>query len=131
MTILAAVEAAVIAHARAAAPHECCGLLLGDAGVIRESAPARNIADDPGRRYLIDPADHLAAIREARRRPIDVIGAYHSHPRSAAIPSPTDADGAFGDFLFLIVGLGADPADLRAWRWDNGNFTEVPLVRGL
>jgi proteasome lid subunit RPN8/RPN11 len=131
VTILSAVEAAVIAHARAAAPDECCGLLLGDAETIRDCRPARNITDQTVRRYLIEPVDHLAAIREARRRSIEVIGAYHSHPRSAAIPSPTDADEAFGEFLFLIVGLRAEPPDLRAWRWDNGNFTEVRLVRAL
>ena len=131
MTILPAVEAALIAHAAAAAPEECCGLLLGDGDTIRDSAPARNIADEPVRRYLIDPVDHLAAIRDARRRSLEVIGAYHSHPRSPAVPSATDAEAAFGGFLFLIVGLAAEAPDLRAWRWDGGNFVAVPLVRGL
>ena len=131
MTILPAVEAAVVAHARAAAPEECCGLLLGDADTIHAAVQSRNIDDQPVRRYLIDPAVHLAAIRDARSRSLEVIGAYHSHPRSPAVPSATDADAAFGDFLFLIVGLAADPPDLRAWRWDNGNFAAVPLVRGL
>ena len=131
MTILAAVEAAVIAHARAASPAECCGLLIGDANTIRDSAPARNIAGERERRYLIDPADHLAAIRDARARSLEVIGAYHSHPRSPAIPSATDAEEAFADFVFLIVGLVADPPEVRAWRWAGGNFAPVPLVRGL
>ena len=131
MTIVADVEAAIVAHARATAPEECCGLLLGDAGGIRDAAPARNIADDPVRRYLIDPVDHLAAIRAGRSRALEVIGAYHSHPRSAALPSATDAAEAFGGFVFVIVGLAAEPPELRAWRWDNGNFTAVPLVRAL
>jgi proteasome lid subunit RPN8/RPN11 len=129
VTLPGEVEVAVLAHARQAAPAECCGLLLGLADRIVEARPARNVADDPLRRYLIDPADHLHALRSARERLLDVVGAYHSHPRSSATPSPTDRDAGFSHFVFLIVGLGADPPELRAWRWDEGNFTAVPLVR--
>jgi proteasome lid subunit RPN8/RPN11 len=58
-----------------------------------------------------------------------VIGAYHSHPRSAAAPSATDAAQGFGDFVFVIVGLAAEPPELTAWVWAGGNFAAVPLVR--
>ena len=129
MRLLAPVEAAIVAHARSAAPDECCGLLLGTADTISEARPARNIAADVRRRYLIDPVDHLAAIREARQRSLEVVGAYHSHPRSGAMPSATDAAEAFGAFLFVIVGLQAEPPEIRAWTWEEGNFTAVPLVR--
>jgi desampylase len=91
--------------------------------------PAANVADDPLRRYLIDPRDHLGAIREARARGLQVIGAYHSHPRSAAVPSATDAAEGFGNFVFVIAGLALEPPELTAWAWSDGNFTAVPLVR--
>ena len=68
-------------------------------------------------------------MREARARRLDVVGAYHSHPRSAAIPSATDAVAGFSDFLFLIIGLGVDPPAVAAWSWTDGNFAAVPLVR--
>ncbi|MBA3271970.1 MAG: M67 family metallopeptidase [Acidobacteria bacterium] len=123
------VAAAMVSHARQEAPRECCGLLLGDGHHVVHSVPARNIAEDPTRRYKVDPRDHLAAVRAARLRSLDVIGAYHSHPRSAAIPSPTDAAEAFGEFLFVIIGLAVEPPDLTAWGWNNGNFMSVPLVR--
>jgi proteasome lid subunit RPN8/RPN11 len=131
VTLPGEVEAAILAHARQAAPAECCGLLLGLDDTIVEARPARNVADDPTRRYLIDPADHLHALRSARDRSLDVVGAYHSHPRSSATPSPTDREAGFSHFLFLIVGLAADPPELRAWRWDEGNFSTVALVRIL
>lgn len=127
--IRAAAAAAVVQHARDEAPHECCGLLLGTGLAILDAMPARNLATDPVRRYLIDPADHLRAIREARARGWSVIGAYHSHPASPAMPSPTDAAEAFSDFIFLIVGLATSPPELTAWTWHGGNFTPVPLVR--
>src|SRR3989442_6447217 len=41
-------------------------------------------------RYLIDPADHFAAMRTARSNGRRVIGAYHSHPASA--PTPSDSE---------------------------------------
>jgi len=123
--IAADVLAALKAHAREADPQECCGLLLGTAGQITEAVRATNRAADPGRRYEIDPQDHFAAIREARRRRLEVVGAYHSHPRSEPIPSSTDRAQAFEQFAFLIVG---PEGAIRAWRFTEGNFVELPLV---
>lgn len=125
MTIAADVIAEIEAHARETAPEECCGLLVGRPDAVSSSVRARNVADDRQRRYLIDPRDHFAAIRQARRLGLDVIGAYHSHPASAPIPSETDRAEAFEAFVFLIVGA----SETRAWRLSAGNFTEVPLVR--
>jgi proteasome lid subunit RPN8/RPN11 len=131
LTLPAAVESTVIAHARRAAPEECCGLLLGDGDAIVEAHPARNIASNPRRRYLVDPRDHLVAIRRARGRNLEVVGGYHSHPHSNARPSQTDADDGFSDFLFVIVGLGGEEPEVTGWTWTDGNFSPVPLVRGL
>lgn len=131
MTLPGHVEAAILADARQASPAECCGLLLGQGDTIVDLTPARNAADDPTRRYVIDPHEHFQAIRAARRRALEVIGAYHSHPRSTATPSSTDSAGAFGDFIFLIVGLGPEPPEIAAWTWVDGNFTALPLVRDL
>jgi proteasome lid subunit RPN8/RPN11 len=123
------VEAAVLAHARAAAPSECCGLLLGRADRVVEARPTQNVAADPLKRYEIDPVAHLDAIRDARRRALEVVGAYHSHPRGAATPSPRDVEQAFGEFLFVIVGLGRDEPVVCGWQWIGGNFAAVRLVR--
>ncbi len=123
------VAVAIIAHARRTAPEECCGLLIGDEREIVAAVPARNLAEDRRRRYVIDPQDHVRAIRGARARLLDVIGAYHSHPHHPARPSATDAAEAFGEFLFVIVGLAANPPEVTAWTWTEGNFTSLPLVR--
>jgi proteasome lid subunit RPN8/RPN11 len=98
----------ILAHARAAAPDECCGLLVGRDGRIHRSSRARNLDSSP-HRYLIDPSDHFAAMRAARDEGLLVIGAYHSHPDGPAVPSPTDVSEAAGDsqFVYLIVSLSA------------------------
>ena len=119
----------MVNHARRDAPAECCGLLLGRDDEIVDAMPATNVADETTRRYVIDARDHFRAIRAARGRGLEVVGAYHSHPRSPAQPSATDAAAAFGDFVYVIVGLAHEPPELTAWTWADGNFTAVPLVR--
>ena len=119
---------ATIAHARQAAPAECCGLLLGHGDTIVEAVPTRNIATAPTR-FLIDPKDHIDGRRDARQRGLDVIGFYHSHPRSPALPSETDrAEAAYSDHLYFIVSLAADEPDVRLFRYAEGNFLAVPFV---
>jgi proteasome lid subunit RPN8/RPN11 len=119
----------MVRHARETAPHECCGLLLGRADEIVEAVRARNIADDPATRFLIDPADHFAALRAARERGLEVIGYYHSHPASAADPSPRDvAEFSYRGHLYAIVSLQAEPAEIRLFRFEDGNFRRVSFV---
>jgi proteasome lid subunit RPN8/RPN11 len=119
----AALDAA-IAHARETAPAECCGMLLGTPDVVMEARPARNLATDPNR-FLIDPKDHIDARREARARALDVVGFYHSHPHSAAVPSQTDlAEASYPDHLYLIVGLAGEQPDGRLYRLEERGFRE-------
>jgi proteasome lid subunit RPN8/RPN11 len=118
-----------VAHAREAAPDECCGLLLGRGDQIVEAARARNVADDPTTRFLIDPADHFAAIRGGRERGLEVIGFYHSHPASAPDPSPRDvAEFSYTGHLYAIVSLQAEAAEIRLFRFEDGNFRRVSFV---
>ena len=129
LAVRAAVVDAVVQHAQAAAPNECCGVLIGRDDHIDEAVPGHNVAERPLTRFLLDPRDHLAALKEARRRGLDVVGFYHSHPRSLAAPSATDrAEATYAGHLFLIVGLAATPVDLRFYRYVEGNFQPAPFV---
>jgi proteasome lid subunit RPN8/RPN11 len=118
----------VVAHARREVPNECCGLLLGSDNEIDESYPARNRSDG-ATRFLIDPADHFAAIRHARASGRTVRGAYHSHPRGPAAPSATDAaEMTDPTLLHMIVSLQDDRPRISIFEWANGNFVAVDLV---
>jgi proteasome lid subunit RPN8/RPN11 len=115
----------VVSHARETVPAECCGVLLGAPEVVMEARPARNLAADPNR-FLIDPKDHIDARREARAHGLDVVGFYHSHPRSAAVPSPTDLEEAsYPDHLYLIVGLASAQPEVRLYRLTAGTYFEL------
>ena len=120
----------IVRHAREDAPNECCGLLVGDAHWIARAVRARNLQAS-STRYLIDPVDHFAAIREARSAGQTVVGAYHSHVRAAAVPSETDVAESSGDpdFVYLIVSLegGPDKEAARAFYLRDGSFEAVDL----
>jgi proteasome lid subunit RPN8/RPN11 len=121
--------AAIHAHAHRDAPRECCGLLLGRENWIQESWPAANIAGSPTVRYEIEPRDHFAAFRRARQAHFHILGAYHSHPRSLPMPSPTDLAEALPDFLYVIVGGERGRTwQARAFHLRDGNFATLSLV---
>ena len=126
---------AIRAHARRERPRECCGLLVGTGHDILEAVTTANVAADPLRRYQVSPADHFAQIRRFREPAPEgatagIIGAYHSHSRSAPRPSPTDLEEAFEDFLYVIAGPADDsaPIEIRAYRLRAGAFEEVQLT---
>lgn len=120
---------AMVAHARVEAPNECCGLLAGSGGVVDECIRTRNVKASPTE-YLVDPADHFEAIRRLRSEGRSVLGAYHSHPRSAAVPSRTDVSEAhYPEFVYLIVSLARhDTPDVRAYAIRDGAFAAIDIV---
>jgi len=109
------------AHARSAAPHECCGLLIGTPVALVEAVRSANLADDPTRRFLIDPRTHIAALRRARTQGLAVVGFYHSHPRSTVFPSAADVEGAsYPDHVYVIVAPGRSGWDVGVFRLARG-----------
>lgn len=115
---------------RAGYPREACGLLLGleHAGLtrVRLALQARNLvlASDP-ERFELDPGDHVAAEREARRLGLALVGVWHSHPDHPAVPSAADRAAAWERWSYLILSVGAGGlAELRSWRLRGGGFRE-------
>ena len=125
LQIPVAVLAEMRAHARSEAPRECCGLVLGTPGRVTRSERARNIAPE-ATRYLVHPEDHFRAIKAARAEGLEVIGAYHSHPASDPVPSPTDiAEAGSSEFVYVIVSLLND--EVRAYRFEEGHAVRLAL----
>jgi proteasome lid subunit RPN8/RPN11 len=118
----------VAAHARESLPAECCGVLLGTAGEVIEAVRTCNLSEDPNR-YHLDPKGHIDARRAARRRGLEVVGFYHSHPHSEPEPSATDvSEAAYPGHLHLIVRPLAEGAKVRVFRFEEGKFLEVGFV---
>jgi proteasome lid subunit RPN8/RPN11 len=129
LTIYKGVLDRVVAHARAALPDECCGILVGGGDRVVEVVSTENVAADPRRHFLIDPKAHIDTRRHARGRGLQVVGFYHSHPRSDARPSAIDlAEASYPGLLYLIVGLAPEPPEIRVYRLEAGNFRETAFV---
>ena len=117
----------IAAHAQREAPNECCGLLVGTTAVVDEAVATRNLLAHPSR-YQIDPEQHIAVNRRLRGTPRSVIGAYHSHPRTEAVPSPRDITEAhYPEFIWLIVSLAADRPEFAAYRIVAGSAEAIQL----
>jgi proteasome lid subunit RPN8/RPN11 len=120
----------IVAHAREAAPRECCGVLVGKGFEILEAVRTRNLADDPNC-FVLDPKDHIGARREARARGLEVLGFYHSHPHSEPEPSASDlAQAMYPGHLYAIVQPLTAAAKVRLFRFENEDFLELPFVTG-
>jgi proteasome lid subunit RPN8/RPN11 len=128
-------QARIEAHARAAYPGECCGLIEGVADGDRVHAlalhAARNLAVRHDR-FEIDSVDHFAALKAARANGRAIIGCYHSHPDGMAWPSETDrAGGGEDNFIWLVVALTQTdaPVALGAFVYSVGGFLPVDLAK--
>jgi [CysO sulfur-carrier protein]-S-L-cysteine hydrolase len=127
MRIARALYDELIAHARADAPNECCGMIAscnGDAVAVHR---ATNAAASP-LRYVIDGKEQYEIQTAIEDAGLDLGAIYHSHTRSAPEPSETDINLAFyPDALYVIVGVkDADP-DVRAWRIVDGKVSPGDL----
>jgi proteasome lid subunit RPN8/RPN11 len=82
-------------HGEETYPHECCGVLLGEAqeGVNEVKAVIRagnTRTDSAHNRYHIAPQELVSIQRQGRERGLDIVGFYHSHPDHPARWSSTD-----------------------------------------
>ena len=128
MKIQLHVLAGIGRHARAEAPLECCGLLAGKGDLNDEYICTGNVKASEVE-YQVDPGEHIAAIKSLRARGRVILGAYHSHPRTPAVPSATDlAEAHDAELLYVIVSLCDAQPDIRAYRLQDGTFVEVPVV---
>ena len=109
----------VCAHARAARPAECCGLLGGVAPRARTIYRLTNVAADPLVAYEAAPRELFEAQRRMRGRGEELLAIYHSHPRSSD-PSPSERDvrlAYYPQAVHLIVGFAAGGGPVvRAFR---------------
>ena len=94
---------AMLTAARAAYPHEACGILLGESARIADFVETANVHPEPETHFEIDPQALIDAHRQARHGGLQVVGYFHSHPQGPARPSETDARDAAGDGMVWAI----------------------------
>jgi proteasome lid subunit RPN8/RPN11 len=137
----------IFAHARATAPDECCGAVLGSGGrdVVRRftNVQARLHAEDPATyprdartAYTPEPRELFAVLQEADGPGASLKVFYHSHTRVGAYFSGEDRaramfgdDPAYPEVTYVVVSDSRTSGEARAFRWDEGarDFVEVAL----
>lgn len=109
---------------------EVCGLIGGISGMPTHCYPISNIAELPAQRFLLDPAEQIAALKTMRESGESLFGIYHSHPNAPATPSATDLElAAYPDALYVIVSLDTKGVlEMRGFYLNDGGSREVSLV---
>ena len=117
------IEAEIRKAGAEAYPNECCGILFGseENGVntvkaLKSIDNARE-SGEQYHRFLITAEDMIQAELEARKRKLEIVGFYHSHPDHPAQPSDYDRDHAlpFYSYIILRVAQGR-PERMTSWR---------------
>jgi len=123
--------AAMVAHARASYPNECCGAMLGstdgEAKTVREAIALQNAFEGAqAARYELRPEDLLAADKAARERNMDLIGIYHSHPDCDAYFSKTDLQNSCPWYSFVVLSIKKGEFDHANSFLPNFDQTDAP-----
>jgi proteasome lid subunit RPN8/RPN11 len=120
----------IVAHARADAPNECCGVLAVRDGAVQAVHGAENVAASPFR-FEVDGPALFRLLEEIEGAGAELGAIYHSHTRSEPYPSQTDINFSAGwpGVEWLIVGLprNGDEPVVRSYRIDDGDVTEVEV----
>jgi proteasome lid subunit RPN8/RPN11 len=124
-----ALQTRIFEHLQSAYPNEGGGFLLGsaDGETIRivDIVPVANTfaAEEQYHRYAMTPLDWARLEDEADSRGLTLVGYFHSHPDSPAIPSVYDRDHALPNFTYIITQVNAsadhstgEAVDMRVWR---------------
>jgi len=119
-------------------PYECCGLLLGRFAenrrkVVTEIYPISNAREESAKRnrFLIEPEELMRGEKYARAQALEVVGFYHSHPDSPAVPSQYDLEHAWPTYSYIIVSVKKETAtDLFSWEQepDRSRFNPEEIV---
>jgi proteasome lid subunit RPN8/RPN11 len=122
VVIPTSVRSALVEHAEAEQPNECCGLIALREGVADRYIAARNAVASPYRFELdVDPE---AWFLEDEGYELAV---FHSHLSSPPRPSRTDVEniGLWEGRPYVILTLRT--GELAAWRIRDGRIESEPL----
>ena len=118
----------LVTHAVGQQPSESCAMLLGkkvdDDWNVKEVFHTENI-DNSQTNFTISPEDLLKGYQLAEKMRLELVGVFHSHPNSDAIPSSTDKKFMQNNPVPWIIFSGVNN-NLKAYLLDS-NIIEIPI----
>ena len=114
----------LIMHAGRCSPAEACAILIGSGESVTEVFLADN-ADGSPVSFSIPPEQLIAAYGRAEDMGLGVIGVFHSHPESDAVPSEKDRRFMLANPVTWVIYSGVR-REFRAY--DAGSdMREIPV----
>lgn len=105
---------------RASLPSEACGIIYGEVknNIAYPSTfkQIRNVADEPKRAFVFDPAEWVALCCEAEAHGYRIIGIFHSHPHGIGTPSRQDLLGWIPWGTYWIIHFSGTEEGLSIYR---------------
>ena len=118
-------------HAEWCEPGESCAILYGSSYGSRVSVQdvflAKNIDADPLTRFTISNEELIAAYGRAEDAGTQVVGIFHSHPRSEARPSATDVRFMEINPVVWVIYSGAE-SGFGAFVLDGEDVKEIEIT---
>ncbi len=101
-------------------PLECCGLLIGTNTSEKKVVEVRQVENKNTERthdrYEIEGKEFMKVDKEAKKKGLQIIGIYHSHPDHPAVPSAFDTDHAWAGYSYMIIAIEKrEKVDIRSW----------------
>jgi proteasome lid subunit RPN8/RPN11 len=101
-------------------PYEACGVLIGTidgtTAHVEKAHPIKSVKRTD-RSFELDPKEQYNVWNEAEKNGKEIVGIYHTHPVSSAVPSLWDRETMQNDTSVWLI-AGAD--GMRAYVWENG-----------
>ena len=101
-------------------PYEACGVLVGtiegETAVVEKAVPITN-SNRTTQSFELEPKEFYNAWNNAEKSGMEIVGVYHTHPSSSAVPSQWDRETMQNDMGVWLI-AGAD--GMKAYLWDDG-----------
>ncbi len=124
----------ILTHCMEELPMEACGLLggvkEGNVQYVKRVYPQSNMDRDASH-FFMNPAEQFAAVRDMRACGLELLGNFHSHPKSSAKLSEEDMRFAGDSSLVYLVLSLADRQNpvLKAFHVEpSKHVTEEPII---
>jgi proteasome lid subunit RPN8/RPN11 len=104
----------------ASKPYEACGVLIGTidgtTALVEKAMPITSVKRTRTS-FELDPKEHYNAWNVAEKSGKEIVGVYHTHPVSSAVPSLWDRETMQNvPGVWLIAGADG----MRAYVWEDG-----------
>ena len=119
----------LIEHAKSEDPKESCALLIGsetdEEWNVKEVFLTENM-DDSKINFTISPEEELKVDTIARKKDMEIVCIFHSHPDSDAIPSGTDKKFmSVNPFPWIIYSCETD--EMNCFILKNKNIEQLTI----